>query len=538
MSKSLIDRILHEDEELEEEKSAVAEATKGKPVQKKRLVLGDILPPLLFFSLALAVRLFFLFKVEDPQNSHPGWYEDAYHHWQIAYLSLKVGFHQGFLRLWDLKGMEYFWGLLHPLILAALMAIFNTPNIILARLLSLTCGTLSIVLVWVLVKRYFGKQAGAAAALLAALNPIAIYSDVSGMQEPLGILMMLTGMLFWPQRAILAGLFWMLAGMVRAEYWLIGIGLMGVVIFARQKAETKVFAFLGYGLMALAYMKYLLDKTGNAIYPMFWNFLGNMKGEWQADILPSSEQLMIKKVYIGILVAVLFFGLWLFRKRPPYLVFFALGLGNWLILSISVGLSKYLLSYLSRFWVDRVMILPYMFLGIWLAVFLFHFLGKKWLSLVAWALVLIVLAVSQLAWRPIWHWRGVIQDTWASRQGVAEEVAQYYQGDKILMFEDLPATTYWLVYHGGIKGENLVGQMFDPYYYMEGDPYLNWGENRKIVLNWLKEDNIHLLAFFSSRQRYTELVTREPQYFEKLVFDPRWNLNIYRVKTEEINLGQ
>ena len=36
------------------------------------------------------------------------WNCDSYHHWQISYLSLKIGFPQ--FRLWDLNGCEYYWG--------------------------------------------------------------------------------------------------------------------------------------------------------------------------------------------------------------------------------------------------------------------------------------------------------------------------------------------------------------------------------------------------------------------------------------------
>lgn len=487
--------------------------------------------PCLLFLLAAGVRLYFLLVIEDPQNAHPGWYEDTYHHWQIAYLSWEIGFKQGFLRLWDLKGMEYFWGLLHPLILGGLMSLLGSSSIVIARLLSLVCGSLGVGLVGVLVRRYFGWQAGLAAALIAALNPVAIFSDASGMQEPLGILMLLSGMYFWPQKAFWAGFFWMLSGLVRAEYWLLGLGLMGVILVTRESLERKILAGSGFGLLLLFYLKYLLDKTGNAIYPMYWNFLGNMKGKWQADILPAPEQLLVKQIYLGILAVGMLMAVWLYWKRPRYLAFFSLGLGNWLILGVTVGLSRYNLSYLPRFWVDRIMILPYLFLGIWLACLIFRALGKGWLALVGWLVILVVVLASQFAWRPIWYWRGVTRGGWESKQALAETVAKHYQGGKVWLFTDHPASTYWLVHHGKVPGQNLVGQMFDPFFYFEGDPYQNWGENREIVLAWLKKEDIRLMAFFDQRQDYLELVERENQYFEKLAFDPRWNLFVYRVGT-------
>src|SRR3990170_2562721 len=68
--------------------------------------------PLLIFFIALVPRLYFIFFVNNPQNAGLGWYNDSYHHWQIAYLTQEIGLSHGFLRLWDLIGMEYFWGIL------------------------------------------------------------------------------------------------------------------------------------------------------------------------------------------------------------------------------------------------------------------------------------------------------------------------------------------------------------------------------------------------------------------------------------------
>jgi len=418
------------------------------------------------------------------------------------------------------------------LVLAIMMKISGSPSIVLARWLSLVCGSVNIVVLWLLVKRYFGWQAGLAAALIALLNPVIVYSDTSGMQEPLGILMLLTGLYFWPRHAVLTGIFWMLGGMVRAEYWLLGIGLMLITLFTREHGEKKIFVWLGYIPLMLLYMKYLLDKTGNAIYPMYWNFLGNMKGEWQADVAPSPEMLMVQKIYIVVLVMAVITGVVLLVKRPKHMPFFSLGLGNWMVLGLTIGLSKYLLSYLPRFWVDRIMILPYMFLGIWLSVFLFKIFRNKLLSVFGWLLVLTIIAGTQLLWQPIWHWRAVTTGQWESKQALAESVARYYKGGKILWFENHPASTYWLVYKMGIDGTNLVGQMFDPYFYMESKPYLNWGENKKIVYDWLKDENIKLMAFLGDRERYHELVKRDPANFTKVLFDPRWNVYIYEVSLE------
>ncbi|HDJ22223.1 MAG TPA: hypothetical protein ENF19_03360, partial [Candidatus Bathyarchaeota archaeon] len=65
------------------------------------------------FLAALLLRL--LARVLTPVD----WNPDSYHHWQISYLSLHLGFKEW--RLWDLLGCEYYWGMLPHLTQAALM---------------------------------------------------------------------------------------------------------------------------------------------------------------------------------------------------------------------------------------------------------------------------------------------------------------------------------------------------------------------------------------------------------------------------------
>src|SRR6266851_7754201 len=118
---------------------------------------------------ALIPRLVYLFLVADPENAGDG-FTDAYHHWQIAYLTKEIGLTHG-PRLWDLRGVEYFWGPIHPLLMDLLFFATGSPDILLARLLSLTAGTASVVLIFLLCHRYWGMQVAVAAAAFAALSP-------------------------------------------------------------------------------------------------------------------------------------------------------------------------------------------------------------------------------------------------------------------------------------------------------------------------------------------------------------------------------
>ena len=110
------------------------------------------------FLLAALPRLFVLFFVTDPQNPGLGWYGDTFHHWQIAILSKEIGFAEGFLRLWDFKGLEFFWGLLHPLVLIGLFNLTGSVSIVIPRLVSAIGASITMVMFFFLLRRYFNVK--------------------------------------------------------------------------------------------------------------------------------------------------------------------------------------------------------------------------------------------------------------------------------------------------------------------------------------------------------------------------------------------
>jgi hypothetical protein len=124
---------------------------------------------------ALIPRLTYLFVFSDPENAGHG-FTDAYHHWQIAYLTKEIGLSHG-PRLWDIRGVEYFWGLLHPVLMDLLFFATGSVDIVLARLLSLAFGSLAVVLIFLLCHRYWGMPVAVAASAFAALSPASVFND-------------------------------------------------------------------------------------------------------------------------------------------------------------------------------------------------------------------------------------------------------------------------------------------------------------------------------------------------------------------------
>lgn len=537
----VFDKILHEDEDLVEK---VVEAEKKIEDEISSLISSkDFFISIIIFLVALGLRLYSLFYITDPQNAGVEvWYSDAYHHWQIAYLTKTVGLKEGFLRLWDLKGLEYFWGAAHPLIGSLLIAITGSTSIVSFRIFSSVMGAIAIVFLYLIVRRHWGIQAGLAAALLGMLSPVGIFSDASGMVEPLGIAFFLAGIYFFPKRAFFAGFLLAMASMARAEFWLLSSLVLFGALLLKTSSGKKPFFFLGYIIPIVLYMKYLLDWTGNPIYPIWWNFVGNAVGAWQADIAPNLAQIFIQKVY-WVIAGVSLVGIFItLLKRPKHTLFFLFGFGNWLMWGIFIGMTKYLLSYLPRFWLDRIMLWPYLFAGALIAIFLFSLtksniprILKIALSVSGWVFVVLIIIVSQFTWTPIRSIYNQSRPYWNNFREIASQVGKLDTGEgKVLIPEDWPPLTYMLVHFEDITGERIVGQMFDPFFYIGDKPFDNWGENRKVVLDWFRDEDIRLLFFKSDKERYIELVEREPEFFEELVFDSSRGLYFYKVNQEKL----
>jgi len=510
---------------------------KGKVKQRSENAVNKFSRNVFFISLGLfliafVVRFYFIFFVTDPQNAGVGWYNDSYHHWQIAYLTKEIGLGNSFLRLWDLTGMEYFWGFLQPILLTILYTITGTADILVSRLMNSFIGSLSVVFLFLLTRKYFNWQAGVGAALIAIFNPVGIFTDTSGMQEPLAILMMLIGIFLWPERPFFTGFFLFLASLSRAEYWVFAIILMLVLLIFDKRNDKKLVLGISYFGPILLYLKYLLDKTGNAIYPIYWNFMGNAAGEWQADIPLTQQQEMIRLVFLVILVIFVIVGIYLVWKKPRLYIFSLLGVGNFMFLSLFVGFTEYLKSYLPRFWVDRIFWMPYLWLGFVVAVVVLYFLPRyvRYVGgIVGWAVVVGVVVVLQFVWAPINTYRAGGDNYLNTRSEMAAEIVAFYKGGSVLIPGNDAILDYEL-YKNGIPGKAFRGEMFDPYFYFtEADPYEKWAKkNRRVVLDWLKREDIKLLVFDQNTERYAELVKREPDRFVKLGHVDQ--LEIYEVK--------
>ncbi len=485
------------------------------------------------WAVALVPRFYYLFALSNPENAGDGWYGDTYHHWQIAYLTKEVGFSApGGPRLWDLKGLEYFWGVLHPLLLVGLFYFTGSIDIIVARLVSLFFGALVVVLIFLLCRRYWGSWVAAAAAGFAALAPTSIFNDGSGMLEPLGVAFCLLGIWLWPKRGVWTGVAWALASMARAEAWIFSLGLVVATFLRREEVRQRLPMLLAWAAGMLLYMKVMLDATGNPIYPVWWNFLANAYGWWEFRPQLTPEQVAVRPV-LGVLLALAAAGLaWTLWKRPRGYLLLTFGFGYWVFATGMLGFTAYLKSWESWFWMIRFWAFPYEFLAVIAAVALFSRLARP----LALGVVAAALIAVQVEWVPILAQYHTTDQTWSQSVESGRYLGELYnraeyRGGALNLPPDKPALTYTLARYGRVEGKHLVGQLYDPFYYLPaGYAYADHPQAAGTLLEcWLDKTGTRLWAVDRQSTNYIQFVGDHPEWFQKVGEIEIYDWTIYGV---------
>ena len=421
-------------------------------------------------AFAAVPRLLYLFVFTDPENPGVRRYGDVWHHWQIAYLTKEIGLTApDGPRLWDLKGLDYFWGILHPLLMVAVFDITGSIDIVLDRLVSLVFGVVVVVLLFVICRRQWGAQVALAAALIASLLPTSVMNDSSGMLEPLGVALCLVGLVAWPRRGFWSGLAFGVATMARAEAWVFGIGMVVAALLKREGRQQRIPLVAGFVAVMLLYMKILVDKTGNPIYPLWWNFFANAAGKWEFTPV-SAGQASVRPV-LGALLILAVAGLaWSLWRRPPSYMLLTFGFGYWVFVAGMLGFTSYLASWVWWMPITRVFAFPYVFAGVLLAVVALWWAprryGARW-QRAGWAAVAVAILASQLAWIPIHEVFGPSEAEWVAIKAESVQLGGWYnappyQGHRLAVPEDRPDITYALARFGGVEGKRLISEMYAP----------------------------------------------------------------------------
>jgi hypothetical protein len=484
-------------------------------------------------------RLLYLFVFTDPENPGLGAYNDVWHHWQIAYLTKEIGLSApGGPRLWDLKGLDYFWGVLHPLLMVGIFDLTGSIDIVLTRLVSLVFGVLVVVLVFHICRRYWGRQAAIGAALVASLLPTSVMNDASGMLEPLGVALCLLGIWAWQKPSgFWSGLAFGLATMARAEAWIFSLGMI-VAACLRKVSAQHLPLVATFAVVMLLYMKVLLDHTGNALYPLWWNFFANAAGRW--EVTPISAQQAAVRPVLGVLLVVAAAGLaWTLWKRPASYMLLTFGLGYWVFVAGMLGFTSYLASWVWWMPITRVFAFPYVFAGVLVAMLLLWWaprrFGKRAIP-VGWTALAACVVVAQLVWIPIGQVFGPTEANWTATLAASRQLGGLYnqtpyEGHSLAVPADRPDVTYGLARYGHVEGKHLVSEMYDPFYYLPSG--YRFQDHQQVVSTlvqcWLAKTDTRLMAMPPDNQNYMLLREINPDWFVQLGTMSETNWLVYGV---------
>lgn len=447
-------------------------------IAQMRMEREPILQPLTLglFGLAFLARLaFILFLSDGLENT--GWYLDSYHHWQIAYFTKEMGLFHG-PRLWDLGGMEYFWGPLPPLVGALTLFLTQTTSILPIRVENALFASTSIALLYILGSRYFNRGVGVGLALLCAINPVFIAADTAGVEEPLGIMLLLWGLYLFDSQWFLSGVFLALAGMCRAEFGLYGLGIVGLSLIVDRNTYRFTPLLSGWALAMAPYIWHLWRQTGNPVYPLYWNFMGNVRGVWIIPRPLTPHETLVQHFSRAMLALALIGIAWVILKRLKGYAFLFTLLSALTLISYMHGFSSYMQAYLDRNFFDRLMLLDHLLASLAVSVLIFYLIAPRTgrFRPAAYLLFLLPFAATFLLWEPVLYWHEPWGEVYVAQHQLAEEIKESVPEGVILVPGDAVYITYSLV-REGVGADRLLSALYHP----EADQMLEWLKKKNVT---------------------------------------------------------
>jgi len=464
-----------------------------------------------FFLAALAVRLVYLFLVVPVD-----WVGDSYHHWQVAWFTLNIGLGQG--RLWDLKGVEYYWPPLPSLLEAFLMWLFRSPSIMLMRLANVVVGATSVAVSY-LVGRWFDEGVGVSTAAALVFFPLTLNCEVLGLHEPLMVLFALLGVLmFLRGRDFYSGLLLGLSYLCHFTVYLMAPILLLLYIRGRSLERGLAF-FIGFGLVYAPYAFVLSSHTGDAFYNL----------RTMSTFMGISTAQMEHPLALGIGIGLLLISIAPLRtlrgkaSRGVHLVAALLSgySAFWGALLVFVGapLRPYEMRYYSIFLVVVILALV-LVLDTRMAMRRSYTLAGVRIRGHT-VLVGFVLALLLVSMAPAFS---ALQAPILERFGVADKLGGLYEGGTII--SPVPDMTYRLTDRWRIPPQMILGPIYCPV-------------DRVEKLDWLRGNNVTLLYWlegFEADRVFPELaagIDVPPFYLVERLSYGRY---VYAVRLDELEI--
>lgn len=225
---------------------------KVKEIMPWRILEDNILCAIL--CIALIIRLLYYFYV-IPVNFNI----DAYHHWQISYFSLTIGFPKyGFF--YDPGAWMILWPPL-PHIVQMIFLVFDR-HIEFMTFFNIIIGTATIIPVYRISSMLRDRESGLTAATLYSVLPIIVATNVQALNEPLIIfLIAFAFQKIYENNDFHAGLLWGLASLCRQEIFSLFLVVFIVNYFFCYRNYRKIQdAVKGFTLIFLPYSLFYYFK--------------------------------------------------------------------------------------------------------------------------------------------------------------------------------------------------------------------------------------------------------------------------------------
>ncbi len=486
---------------------------------KYRFIIG-------IFILSIVLRLLALL-ISSPDAA--GWYWDTYHRWQIAIYTLYLGLPRG--RMWDLLGLEYFWGPLPILVESFLLWLFRTSSAVPFRLVNTIVGSVNVVLLYMLSKKYLLPYPSLAGILIATC-PVLIFVDISGMAEPIAFLFLFGSLFFYETRPFLFGICLAFASMSRIELWPISWGLIACYLIFRRSGTMMVPALFGWLIPMVPYLWHLKNQTGDPLYPLRTNVLGDIVGQWIGAGSAPPLVAVWRAIFIGVFALSVLGLVYLIRRKPNNYLIYAFILGNLAMHGVSFGFSAYSNGFIPEYFIDRLIVLEYIFIafaGVPLAVKYASRISHRTRGIVirriltALILIGVILLYSSVAFWTVNDY--VTANGYVSRLFVVgDRIVTNYKGGTII--SDSVIITYRMI-NLGIAPQSILSSIYAP------------RDNLVDTYRWLLKENVTIVIFGGPGSRLAELLPRlsdnlDHPPFYVLFNDSSASTVVYRVDQSQL----
>lgn len=396
--------------------------------------------------------------------------------------------------MWDLNGMEYYWGILPPLVEAFTLWVTNSSSMLPFRVLNAAVGILSAYLIYKIVLHYTNERSAIISSAIAAVAwPPLVVFNTYGLTETLGIFFLLLALFYYDRRELVCGLSLGLASVCRIEYWFLALGLIGCYLVFERYATRFLSGLAGWLIVMVPYIWHLGVQTGDPFYPVYWNFLGAVLGQWGPQQTLTWDTILYRALWLIVAGVSIVIILLLAKRRPNGYIVYTFFLGYLIFQGTTAALSLQAALVNVRYFLDRFMMLDYIFLAILISL-LFVRLGRiktpvfRISAQTACGVMFLGLCIfAYTSFIPLYTGQGEMQYF----HQMAGWLVQHYKDGTILC--NIPMVNYWLV-QDGIDGRQIIGTIYISH------------ENATAALEWMRSHDVSWLVLtkysFDDSQRF------------------------------------